>query len=85
VDIRGRKVVGQVKWQSAPTGRPTVQQLAGAAAHERKTGVFFSRAGYTRDAVGWAEQHGLALFSIDDAGAVRASTTPAKRLLAQVR
>lgn len=85
VDIRGRKVVGQVKWQGTPTGRPTVQQLAGAAAHERKTGAFFSRAGYTRDAVGWAEKHGLALFSIDDTGAVRASTTPAKRLLAQVR
>jgi hypothetical protein len=32
----------------------------------------------------WAERHGLALFSIDDGGAVRASTTPAKRMLGRV-
>jgi hypothetical protein len=84
VDIRGKKVVAQVKWQGAPTGRPTVQQLAGAAAHERKSGAFFSRAGYTREAVVWAERHGLALFSIDDVGGVRASTTSAKRMLGRV-
>lgn len=64
VDVVGSRVVAQVKYRNSATGAPAVQQLAGV----RRTGqdaVFFSRSGYTRQAVDYANEFGIALFTIE--------------------
>jgi hypothetical protein len=51
-----------------PIGRPDIQKLYGVAMRERAVAVFFSLMAYTREAQGWADQVGMALFRFDHAG-----------------
>ncbi|ARU53003.1 hypothetical protein CBR64_17755 [Cellulosimicrobium cellulans] len=62
-DVEGRGVVAQVKYLGTPVGREAVQRLAGANTHGARM-AFFSRAGYTRTALAFAEQADIALFLI---------------------
>lgn len=83
VDVVSARAVAQVKLEGKPTGRPTVQQLHGVAALEKKTGVFFSAAGYTPQARTWAQTSGTLLFRFDRQGAVEAVDAAAHALLAE--
>ncbi len=60
LDLVGEDLAGQVKWKADPVRRPAVQGLKGAALG--RCAVFFSRTGYTDEAVGWANEAGVALF-----------------------
>ncbi|MEV7431824.1 restriction endonuclease [Nocardioides sp. NPDC092400] len=66
VDVSGRAddgVVAQVKFEAVKTGRPVLQALYGAGhGLGAKHWVFFSSAGYTTQAVAWADQVGMLLF-----------------------
>ncbi|WP_064257395.1 restriction endonuclease [Rhodococcus sp. HS-D2] len=70
VDVRAHDALAQVKWRTNATGRPEVQQLVGARGSGRQTLFFFSKSGYTRQAVEYADTMGVALFVIDAAGGV---------------
>ncbi|MFF6783040.1 restriction endonuclease [Streptomyces sp. NPDC012510] len=83
IDVVSARAVAQVKLEGKPTGRPTVQQLHGVAAHEGKTGVFFSAAGYTPQARTWAGTSGTLLFRFDRQGGVEAVNSVAHDLLAE--
>ncbi|MER7243159.1 restriction endonuclease [Kribbella sp. NPDC000426] len=62
VDVVGAAVAAQVKYAMKPVGRPTLQQLMGAA-HGR-IAVCFARSGYSKEAIGYADRAGIALFRI---------------------
>jgi hypothetical protein len=82
VDVRGREVVAQVKLEGIKTDAPRLQALSGIASHEQRQAVFFSLAGYTTSAVGWAEKVGMALFEFDDGGGLLARSSTARHLQA---
>lgn len=65
VSISSRDVVAQVKAHASPIGRPALQQLFGIASAEEKIGMFFSLAGYTKQAREWADEVDLPLFRFD--------------------
>ena len=65
VDLRGPRIIGQVKATMVPVGRPVVQQTFGIAAAEGCQAVVFSLNGFTTQAVDWADTVGVMLFSFD--------------------
>lgn len=81
VDVFAKKAVAQVKHWGSQVGRPAIQQLYGArgADHSKKM-VFFCSGGYSRQAVTYANEVGVALFTFDAAGSYRAMNESAKRL-----
>lgn len=81
IDIQGTHVVGQVKHRSAPTGRPDIQRLYGARGIGTQDLVFFSRSGYSPEAIDYAQVHDVALFSYSDAGQVTAHTRTADQMM----
>lgn len=81
VDVRGRGVVAQVKYENRPVGRPVLQQLVGAAVGART--ACFSRSGYTQHAHEYAKQAGIALFTLELPADVRAVNTIAAHMLRQ--
>jgi len=62
VDVVSAMVAAQVKYTSAPVGRPVLQQLQGAAGG--RVTAFFARAVYTSSAREYADQVGMALFTL---------------------
>lgn len=66
IDVTSSRAIAQVKWHSAPTGRPDIQKLYGARGrrHHLKM-LFFSASGYTARAVECADELEVALFTID--------------------
>lgn len=78
LDVVGSGVAAQVKYTATAVGRPTVQQLLGAAGGRQA--VFFSRAGYTQHAVEEADARGMALFRIALPSSVTAMNTTARRM-----
>ena len=83
IDVLAHDAVAQVKMEATPTGRPTLQALGGIASLERKSALFFSLAGYTAQAVEWAERAGIACFEFAFDGTVEAVSSSARRLLDQ--
>lgn len=77
VDVVSATALGQVKWKSKAVGRPDVQQLLGAAAGVGRTLFFFSRTGYTQQALTYADGVGIACFSLMPDGTIRASNSVA--------
>ncbi|WP_072815493.1 restriction endonuclease [Rhodococcus zopfii] len=83
IDVQAWNAVAQVKWKSAQTGRPELQNLYGARGVDHsKQMLFFTASGYTREAVEYADSTGMALFAYDPTGAVRAASRAAEALLA---
>ncbi|AEI11533.1 hypothetical protein [Cellulomonas gilvus] len=66
LDLVGDDLAAFVEHHRSPVGRETVQRLHAAAGG--RTAVCYARAGYTKMAVLWADQHGVALFGYTDAG-----------------
>jgi len=62
LDVLGTGVAAQVKYMSRPCGRPLLQQLVGAAGGRHA--IFFSHAGYSQQAIEYADFVGMALFEI---------------------
>ncbi|MFD8421640.1 hypothetical protein [Streptomyces sp. NPDC059466] len=75
------RAVAQVKMEAKPTGGPVVQQLHGVCVHEGKAGNF-SLAGYTPQALTWAETSGTVLFRFDYQGSPEPVNATAHELLA---
>jgi hypothetical protein len=82
LDVVGPTVAAQVKYTSAPVGRPVLQQLQGAAGG--RIAVFFSRAGFTRTAVEYSNSVGMALFEISLPSTIRPLNNPAREMAANL-
>jgi hypothetical protein len=65
VDIVSASAVAQVKWHVKMVGLGEIQRLYGIAQAENKAGLFFSLGGFSRAAIAWADQHGIAAFTLD--------------------
>lgn len=70
LDVRATDAVAQVKHYSTPVGAPVIQQLRGAA-HGQGAALFYSRSGYTKAAVEYANDAAVALFTYNDSGVVQ--------------
>lgn len=81
VDVVAKQAVAQVKHWGSQVGRPAIQQLYGArgADHSRKM-VFFCSGGYSRQALAYADEVGVALFTFDAAGGYGAMNESAKEI-----
>ena len=65
IDVVCDEAVAQVKAHMVPIGRPDLQNLAGVAAVEGKTALFFALNGFTAQAIEWADKAKMALFTFD--------------------
>lgn len=81
IDVDSGAAVAQVKAEMKPIGRPTVQQLNGIAAAEKKQPIFFSLSRFTPDAEEWANKVGVAWFRFDLQGQPEAKNQAALRLI----
>ncbi|MHA6695613.1 restriction endonuclease [Homoserinimonas sp. A520] len=75
IDALSTEAAAQVKFYANPIGRPDIQRLRGAA-HEYRLALFYSTGGYTKEAVEYATEAGVALFQMDPYG----SCEPASEL-----
>lgn len=82
VDVSASGAVAQVKAEVAPVGAPIVQQLAGIAAVDGRTGMVFSLGGFTPAATEFAERAKIALFRFDLQGDVEPSNASARLVAA---
>lgn len=81
IDVRSSRALAQVKWKGGGTGRPDVQKLVGARGTGSQQLFFFSAAGYSKQAVDYADEVGVALFTYDPTGAATAANPTAKLVL----
>jgi hypothetical protein len=79
-DVISDTAVAEVKAWAKPVGRRDIQLLFGVAQGERKKGMFFSLSGYAATAIEWAKETGVALYTFDQHGEVRAVNRAAQRL-----
>jgi hypothetical protein len=82
VDVRGDGVVAQVKFIGSAVTAPQVRQLVGAGLSARC--VFYARQGYTAQAVSFADEADVALFTFTLYGDVTPVSAPATKWLTQV-
>lgn len=82
IDVVSDHGVAQVKHMGVPSGAPIVQSALGAG-HGKVAVLFFSLSGFTRQAEDFAEQSGVALFTYDIYGEVRAGNDYARTLVSR--
>lgn len=83
IDVRSAKALAQVKFRGSKAGRPEIQNLYGAAAGDgAKALMFFDFTGYSPQAVDYANQMGIGLYTYDTSGAVTSVNEAGRRLKA---
>lgn len=78
IDVRSSRALAQVKWKGGVTGRPDVQNLYGARGNGTQRLFFFSASGYSDQAVAYADDVGIGLFTYDPSGVVEAVNSVAR-------
>lgn len=70
IDVIASRAVAQVKFWAKPVPRQDLQKLVGAASTRQdiESVLFFANAGYTSQALRWAETAGIAIFNFDGDG-----------------
>ncbi|GAA1053909.1 restriction endonuclease [Dietzia natronolimnaea] len=81
IDVRSSRALAQVKWKGGVTGRPDCQKLVGARGTGTEQLFFFSASGYSAQAIEYADQVGMALYTYDPVGAAEAVNPAARRVL----
>ncbi|WP_367183146.1 restriction endonuclease [uncultured Cellulomonas sp.] len=81
IDVYSRSALGQVKARQSATSRPELQRLLGAAGRRQVSLYFFSTGGYTRDALTWADEMGIAAFTLTGEGLAIPNSSIAKTSL----
>lgn len=76
--VAGR-LVGQVKAQQTPVGNAPIQQLYGIAQKDNVQGLFFSKSGYSKGAIQWANSVEMSLFTVSHCGDHQFEVEPANR------
>jgi hypothetical protein len=80
IDIRSSRGLAQVKFKAQQVGRPDVQRLVGAAGRDQAQLLFFTGTSYSKNAMAYAEEMGIALFVYSLDGAVTAVNRHASML-----
>jgi hypothetical protein len=81
IDGNSRAAFAQVKFQAGAVGRSDLQRLFGARAKlNKKKMLFFSLSGYSTKAVQYADEVGMALFSMSRARAIMPVNSQAVRM-----
>lgn len=80
LDAVSEQAVAQVKAYTTPVGAPDVQKLKGAS-HGIENALFYSLSGYTVQALEFAENAGVALFTFDESNNVEPVNPVALRLV----
>lgn len=76
----------QEKWRGGVADRPDMRRLCGARGTDTtKELLFFSASGYNKQALDYANQMGIGLYSYDPVGAVTAVNRAAARIMAKTR
>jgi hypothetical protein len=70
IDVYSPHMICQVKNLNRPAGRPMIQNLAGSR-HDGRHLVFFSKSGYSRQAIAEAKLWSMTLYQYDRYGNVR--------------
>ncbi|GAA3668126.1 hypothetical protein GCM10022237_30030 [Nocardioides ginsengisoli] len=78
IDVRATGLLAQVKYTSRPVGRPVIQQLVGAA--DGHPVACFALSGYTQQALSFAEDRGVSLFTVELPQTVRPANLHATTL-----
>ena len=84
IDVEARRAIAQVKWTSAQVGRADLQRLCGAdrgAKGRNRRLVFFAKTGYSPEAIRYADEAKIFLFTFTLKGKVEARNERARRLL----
>lgn len=79
IDVRSKRALAQVKWRGGLVGRPEVQQLYGARGNGDELLFFFAASGYSEQAVKYADQVGVSLFTYDPIGLCAPANVTASR------
>ncbi len=79
LDLVGFDFAGRVEHRRSPVGRSDLEDLRAAAGSF--VAVFYSRSGFTKTAILWADEHHLALFGYTDTGFAAAVNTWATELV----
>lgn len=82
LDVIADSAVAQVKAHNTPVGAPDVQRLRGAS-HGKKEALFYSLSGYTLQALEFAENSGVSLFTFDSSNNVEPANSRALRLIVE--
>jgi hypothetical protein len=80
IDVNTDGLVVQVNHWKGNVGAPHVRQIVGAAMPSGKQPVLFTRSGFTRDALEFAEQAGVGLFTYDELGGLSPVSSVARRI-----
>ena len=83
-DVKAGKAVAQVKWRDDKVGRADLQRLCGAdrgAKGRNRRLVFFAKSGYSPEAVRFADEAKIFLFTFTLKGKVEAKNERARKLL----
>jgi hypothetical protein len=81
IDVTSSGAVAQVKMEAVPTGRPVLQAIYGISLLEGKTALVFSLAGFTTQALDWAERAKVACFEFSFDGSIIARSPAAENSL----
>ncbi|NMO04313.1 restriction endonuclease [Gordonia sp. TBRC 11910] len=83
IDVVATSAVAQVKWEASQTGRPHLQRFYGAAAVRADVAdmLFINSAGYSRDAVAYADRVTIALFTYSPLGELTAVNSTAEAII----
>lgn len=84
VDIQSQGALAQVKMEAAAVGRPALQRLVGARGRDvKKELLFFNGAGYSRSAIEYANEMGIALFNYGQTGEMEPINSAARAVVAR--
>lgn len=81
VDVVAAEAIAQVKMEGIPTGRPVIQAIFGVSSLAQQRALVFSLAGYTTQAIEWAEAARVACFEFALDGSILAVSESARELL----
>ena len=81
IDVTSKKVVGQVKYEQAHTGKPSLARLYGTYGEDGRELWFFTATGYSKKAVEYADEKGILLFTYSITGELESANDAAEKRL----
>ena len=80
LDVIASRALAQVKYRNVKTSRTEINEFHGSAEGSGKDELYFSRSGYTQNAIERAEDKGIALYVFNDQGIPKPVNSAARRI-----
>lgn len=82
IDVRSSRALAQVKWKGGVAGRPDMQKLFGSRGTDTsKDLLFFAASGYSPQAVDYANQVAMGLYTYNPLGVVEPVNPAAQQIM----